>query len=260
MNKLGDAMKGAYPDLAYRFQHVMAVAAAQRSEKIERNGWPDECECDLCGDTGIDPERERFCTCDPGRAKRLHHELSAKWVEVCPARYVDCRIETHPDQEAAQAVRKWVDEGFKQRRNLVLSGPVGTGKSGLALGAMYEIHMQGIGCKFGTFSQILDQLRPRNDDDKAAKRENLDNLTRLGLLVIDDLGTHKESEWTAEQLFDLINGRTSNARPFIITTNWTAKEMAAALDDRLMSRLVEATDVVPVVGPDLRRKQRGVAA
>ena len=242
------------------FEDRIAAANAERLQRIEKYRWPDECECDLCGDTGIDPERERFCSCEPGRAKRLHHELSAKWLEVCPARFVDCRIDTHPDSEAAALVQRWVDRGFDARRNLILTGPVGTGKSGLALGAMYAIHMRGITCKFDTFSQILDQLRPRNDDDKAAKRENLDSLIRKGLLVIDDLGTHKESEWTAEQMFDLINGRTISTRPFIITTNWTTKEMAAALDDRLMSRLVEASDVVPVVGPDLRRKQRGVAA
>lgn len=235
---------------------ISELAVEYRARRIAKHGFPDDCECDLCGDSGIYPEERVFCSCDLGRSKRLHKERADTWPKVCPDRFIDYRIETHPDPEAAELVRKWVDGGFADRRNLILTGPVGTGKSGLALGAMYEIHMRGISCMFDTFSMILDQLRPKDEGDKVAKRANLAGLIRTGLLVIDDLGTHKESEWTAEQLFELINGRTSERRPFIITTNWTTKEMAAALDDRLMSRLVESTDVVPVVGRDLRRGGR----
>lgn len=235
---------------------ISEKAAKMRAHNIAKYGFPDDCECDLCGDGGVVPDKGHFCSCDVGRSMREHRERTDKWPDVCPDRFLDFRIETHPDTQASALVRKWVDSGFADRRNLILTGPVGTGKSGLALGAMYEIHMRGFSCKFDTFSMILDQLRPKDDGDKVAKRENLAGLIRVGLLVIDDLGTHKESEWTAEQLFDLINGRTSQRRPFIITTNWTTKEMAAALDDRLMSRLVESTDVVPVVGRDLRRRGR----
>lgn len=239
-------------------QRVSELAEGRRARRIAKHGFPDDCECDLCGDSGIFPEEKVYCSCDLGRSMRHHRERRDEWPKVCPDRFLEFRIESHPDTAAAEMVRKWVDIGFAKRRNLILTGPVGTGKSGLALGAMYEIHMRGISCKFDTFSMILDQLRPRDEGDKVAKRENLASLIRKGLLVIDDLGTHKESEWTAEQLFDLINGRTSQRKPFIITTNWTTKEMAAALDDRLMSRLVESTDVVAVVGRDLRR--RGAAA
>lgn len=237
-------------------KRISEIAQEYRERRIAKHGFPDDCECDLCGDSGIYPEENVFCSCDLGRSMREHKERTEAWPKVCPDRFLDFRIETHPDQEAAAKVRKWVEHDFGERRNLILSGPVGTGKSGLALGAMYEIHMRNISCKFSTFSMLLDQLRPANDDDKAAKRENLASLIRTGLLVIDDLGTHKESEWTAQQLFDLINGRTSHRRPFIITTNWTVQEMSDALDDRLMSRLAEATDIVPVVGRDLRRRGR----
>lgn len=235
---------------------ISAYADEVRRRRIERHGFAADCECDLCGDSGLEAEKGYFCSCDLGRSMGQTKERLDAWPKVCPARFADCRIETHPDRNAASLVRKWVDVGFSARRNLILSGPVGTGKSGLAVGAMFEIHMRGYACMFETFSLILDQLRPRDDFDKAAKSENLASMIRKRLLVIDDLGTHKESEWTAEQLFDLINGRTSTTRPFIITTNWTTNEMAAALGDRLMSRLVESTDVVPVVGRDLRRNGR----
>ena len=181
--------------------------------------------------------------------------LAEEWQTICPDRYWDMTLDTHPNKEAARKVQKWVDNGFRKRTNLVISGSVGTGKTALALGAMRQIHMRGIGCKFGTFSMILDQLRPRDPQDVSTQRENVDTLSRKGLLVIDDLGTHKETEWTAQMLFDLINERTSNKRPFIITTNLTEEQMKSMLDDRLVSRIAESSEMLTVIGKDMRRKR-----
>jgi DNA replication protein DnaC len=76
------------------------------------------------------------------------------------------------------------------------------------------------------------------------------------LLVIDDLGAAKGSEWVEEINYRLINHRYEHKMPTLITSNLLPKELGAALGERVTSRLVEMADRVVIEGTDRRRNLR----
>lgn len=76
------------------------------------------------------------------------------------------------------------------------------------------------------------------------------------VLVIDDLGSEKPSEWSGERLFTLVNMRYELARGvLIVTSNYRILELAVRIGERTASRLAEMCDVVRFVGPDRRLVQ-----
>lgn len=78
-------------------------------------------------------------------------------------------------------------------------------------------------------------------------------LARCPLLLLDDLGAAKTSEWTEELTYRLINHRYEHMLPTLITTNLPTAELRTALGDRVASRLAEMTERVILTGPDRRR-------
>ncbi|WNI19144.1 LAGLIDADG family homing endonuclease [Actinacidiphila sp. ITFR-21] len=105
-------------------------------------------------------------------------------------------------------------------------------------------------------------LRP-GGSDRGAEAE-LKRLCKIPLLLLDDLGTEKISEWTEEATYRLLNDRYNECRPLIVTSNFpTRSDVGEDLSDRLggriASRLSELTTVVVLEGPDLRRQHRSIA-
>lgn len=161
-------------------------------------------------------------------------------------------------------VTAWASCG-RDAQGLYLSGPVGTGKTQAAWGALAAwCTRTGIAPEhetrscwdtriaptaiFTRMTDLLDDLRPGDD-----ARQRVRDCQRVALLVIDDLGAEKPSEWTQERLYSIIDHRYANCMPLIVTSNLPPKELAAQTGERTASRLAEMCTVVPVTGADRRR-------
>jgi DNA replication protein DnaC len=83
----------------------------------------------------------------------------------------------------------------------------------------------------------------------------MDDHSDTPLLVLDDLGAEKPSEWVAETLYLLIDRRYRKCKPTIITSNLTLNELAAKLDDRISSRIAEMCKIFKMNGKDRRIKK-----
>jgi DNA replication protein DnaC len=75
------------------------------------------------------------------------------------------------------------------------------------------------------------------------------------VLVIDDLGQEKKSEWTNQILYQVINYRYEHMSPIIITTNFTQDELANYLGEAKASRLYEVSYAVPMKGTNYRMEK-----
>lgn len=164
-----------------------------------------------------------------------------------PLRYQGARA-GHP------AVRTWAAAFIEQRpdaRSLLIAGPVGSGKTYQAYGALRAAASCGrnVGFQAVPFADFCAELRPSGGDPEGALRRYRD----AELLLVDDLGAAKNSEWVEETTYRLINARYEAMRPTIFTTNLALPQLAGGLGDRIASRLVEICDVVPLVGADRRR-------
>lgn len=164
-----------------------------------------------------------------------------------PRRYQDARAD-HP------AVLAWAAHFIADRaaaKSLLLAGPVGTGKTYQAYGALRAAASCGraVGIQAVPFADFCAELRPSGTDPEGSLRRYRD----AELLLVDDLGAAKSSEWVEETTYRLINARYEAMRTTVFTTNLAPAQLANGLGDRIASRLVEICNLVPLVGSDRRR-------
>ncbi|WP_328879142.1 ATP-binding protein [Streptomyces sp. NBC_00299] len=224
-----------------------------------------------------------------GIARRLANILTARGID--PAAPLSDPAEPIPALQAAQdriparyraavadhpAVASWVRAiaeagrpgpkgapGIAQGRSLLIVGTTGTGKTHQAYGAIRSLLIAGVRLRWKatTAADLYAELRPRPGHD--GERELMD-LARCPLLIIDDLGAAKNSEWTEEITMRLINRRYNEMLPTLITTNLGMADLRQHIGDRVASRLTEMSDKVILDGPDRRRalaaERRRIAA
>jgi DNA replication protein DnaC len=171
---------------------------------------------------------------------------------------------------AVPEIRAWVDELVTQAieecergypkvrhgRSLVLFGRTGTGKTHPAYGAVFDLALSGVRCRWLVLKavKLFKLLEPRHGIDHEAEFERI---STAGVLVLDDIGAHKSSEWRDETLTRLIDERYEDGRPTLYITNLTAKEFDQLVGERVASRLAECASELVIGGPD-RRRQGGV--
>lgn len=169
-------------------------------------------------------------------------------------------------------VMKWVARqgapDSESRTGLYIAGTLGTGKTHTAWLAAADWcaatenrpHAGGSGIPplvFLRVPDLLDALRPQDDRTQMRVRD----CQEAGLLVLDDLGAEKPSEWAIERLYMIIDHRYAHKLPLIVTTNVPIKRLAGHLSglgapsgpsDRIASRLTQMCTVVTMVGADRR--------
>jgi DNA replication protein DnaC len=150
--------------------------------------------------------------------------------------------------EHPSIVRATIALGRGQLDGLVISGPVGTGKTHEAVAAYRVLVARGmLPAVAVAVPALLDGLRPGRDPV-----ETLDACEGARLLLLDDLAAERATDWTAEVLYRLIDARYARKLPTIITTNATGPMIREALGDRVASRLNGLGMTVVLDGPDRR--------
>ena len=163
----------------------------------------------------------------------------------------------HTDQKNENIARKYVanfDAMRSQGTGLLLCGSVGTGKSFLAAAIANELISQGTPCLMTNFSRIISRISEKFGGDQ----KYLDNLNRFDLLIIDDLGAERDSEYMWEKVMNVIDARYRAGLPLIVTTNLNPKDLYNPSDirrQRVFSRLKEMCIFLEVNGPDRRSKK-----
>jgi DNA replication protein DnaC len=125
---------------------------------------------------------------------------------------------------------------------LLLWGGVGTGKSFFAGCIANALIDQGVPVLMTNFVRILNTLTGMYSQDR---NDFIDSLNKYSLLVLDDLGVERNSEFALEQVFSVIDSRYRSKKPMIVTTNLTLDELKHPTDlahariyDRVLERCV----------------------
>ena len=137
----------------------------------------------------------------------------------------------------------------KQGQGITFWGSVGAGKSHLAACVLKEACIY-CGAYWATEDAIFDTFKA-NCSDPGEEIEYLKTLQRRPLLVIDDMGVRKPSDYVIDRYEAIINARWESSLPTVITTNRTPEQLSE-IYERQMSRLSSNIDV-QVLGPDGRR-------
>ncbi len=154
-------------------------------------------------------------------------------------------------QHARRYVEHWA-EVKAQGQGLLLWGSVGTGKTFAAACIANALTEQGIPVLMTNFSKILNSLSGMFSEDK---NRYLASFKEFDLLIIDDLGIERNSEYAQEQVYNIVDSRYLSRLPFIITTNLTLSKLKNPKDTahaRIYDRILERCAPVLFNGKNYR--------
>lgn len=161
--------------------------------------------------------------------------------------------------------KRYVDswEKYKEQgTGIIFIGRYGTGKTHLAFAIANSLLIQGIPVIYETFINLMEKLKESYNKNELNYYDIMKLYCECDLLIIDDLGKERLSEWVLEKLFQIINTRYENMLPIIITTNYTEQELVKRLSlgsdgktaESLVSRLNEVCLEIDTNFQDYRKK------
>jgi DNA replication protein DnaC len=247
-------------------------------------------QCPVCAGTGwktvdIPGKASRVTRCDCWASGKTEKLLRLAKI---PTRYEHCTLADFDidfpgaNQSLAAARLKagrFVEEYPSEKRGLLFIGHIGVGKTHLAVGIIQElIRSKGIPCLFCDYRSLLKEIIDSyNPSVEATELEVLRPVIEAEVLVLDELGAVKPTQWVWETVSYVINQRYNEQLTTIITTNlpdlpsgslrgtknYTPAENSARdetlgdrITDRMLSRLHEMCFVITLSGNDFRTGPR----
>jgi DNA replication protein DnaC len=238
--------------------------------------------------TNANTNKDRRVTrCDCQLRARAGALLAAARI---PKRYEHCELASYttdfPGAHRSLAFAQLSACKFAQEYDprdgtgLLIIGQIGTGKTHLAVGIIKELILnKGIACLFYDYRELLKEIQ--NSYNAAVQTTELDVLRpvfEIDVLVLDELGAVKPTEWVWDTVSLILNTRYNNNRTTIITTNFEDQPAAGAngsgsavraatraetlgdrIGERMRSRLHEMCRVIKMEGEDFRQKYRSAS-
>ena len=252
-------------------------------------GWIMGEVCSVCEGSGLRVVEEggrmvaRPCECRI--ARRVARMLERARI---PRRYEHCTLENYESgfrgaDRSLKAARLMVErfaEGYPLEtdgKGLLLTGDIGVGKTHVAVGLLRELIVRrGVAGLFYDYRELLKEVQNSYNRDVAATELGiLRPVFEAEVLVLDELGAAKPTDWVWDTVAQILNSRYNERRTTIITTNYAnaAGMMAAAsqagespakramreetlgdrIGERMLSRLQEMCVVVEMRGKDFRQ-------
>lgn len=218
--------------------------------------------CPDCRDTGY-IGREK-CHCLKQAEISLLYEQSGLQEMLANNNFSLLSYEYHTGEDlshfekAVETCKNFTKNFDSDYHNLFFYGTVGTGKSFLSGCVAKELMDQGHSVIYFGATGLFDLLSSTSFDTKnREERQNTySDLYRCDLLIIDDLGTELTNQFTASQLFSLLNERNIGRKATVISTNLSLRELQDRYSDRIFSRITSNFKVCKLTGPDIRIYQK----
>lgn len=237
--------------------------------------------------TGSGKAERRVTRCDCRQRARAESLLSSARI---PRRYEHCELANYdtdfPGAHPSLADAHFLAASFAKKcdphgdKGLLIIGKIGTGKTHLAVGVMKELILnRGIPCLFYDYRELLKEIQ--NSYNTTVQTTELDVLRPVfetDVLVLDELGAVKPTEWVWDTVSLILNTRYNDNRITIITTNfddqpaagvsnWLSPARAASrtetlgdrIGERMRSRLHEMCRIITLDGSDFRQKFRSAS-
>lgn len=264
------SLKSAIPAMVNALEYL-----SSKSNNVEEGDYIGEDGLLYCGKCHtrkqsriniLGEERTPFCMCKC-KAEKVKEEERRREIAKKAEEYRDNAFDDREmlnwtfanddggNERVTNAMKRYCDNFsvfVKQGKGLLLYGDVGRGKTYAAVSVVNELINRGYPCKATDFKRIENDLNDRNTQRNAY----LDEFRKYALLVIDDLGAERKSEYMQEIVYNVIDSRYRWGLPFIVTTNLSIEEIKSPTDmsfKRIYSRILERCHPVLVDGKDRRR-------
>ena len=220
--------------------------------------------CPSCGGTGwelIEGRGVRPCPCK----KSARADLLLAQAQV-PTRFSHCALDNfelvQPSlHRAMMNTKKFVEEYPLVDVGLLYLGRCGVGKTHLAVAALKELIKKGISGLFYDFRDLLKEIQDSyNPNTHTSELKILAPVFEAEVLVLDELGASKPTEWVQETMTHVINKRYNDKKITIFTSNYLDIPLGTSYDEtltdrvgvRLRSRLHEMCRLIMMEGDDYR--------
>ena len=211
-------------------------------------------------------ERTVRCICDCAK-KELEAYKEKQRIEARERRRKICfskpnmeswtfANDNREDEKLSDAMMRYAtqfDDFAKEGRGLLLSGTVGTGKTYFAACIANQLIDDGYWVLMTKIVDFAKKLQSNFSEQKAM----IDDLNRYKLLILDDLGTERNTEYMQEIVFNIVDARYESGLPFIVTTNLSLEEIKKPQDltcSRIYDRILERCFPIEMNGTSKRRK------
>ena len=227
--------------------------------------------CSSCSGTGwefVADKEVRPCPC-----RTREHRAKLLADAHIPKLYSDSRLKTyHPSNGNLSQLRAFnyahtfVRDYPIEDRGILFMGSVGVGKTHLSVSILRGLIGKGISCRFYEYRSLLKEIQNSyNPNTNTTEMRILAPLFEHEVIVLDELGAAKPSEWVQDTIGLIINERYNEKKLTILTTNYLDESQSLAdetLGDRigvrLRSRLYQMCKTVVIEGEDYRRVQWSV--
>lgn len=203
-------------------------------------GLPDVCDCEAAKRTTEEQKAQEEAKEREIEKKRELLRLKARWEDSgMPLAWLDRGLRrwerTEPSQEAAYDAAVSFGASLlagHYPRSLYVVGDIGAGKTFLSSCLCADLMRKGRRVLWRNVSDVLREIRASYDQRNVREAEVIARFTKPPVLILDDLGKERPTEWAMEQLFSIVNARYDDGKPLIVTTNYGGADLVKRLTPR----------------------------
>jgi DNA replication protein DnaC len=200
----------------------------------------------LCGECWTTREQKALQD-GRGRDAWERRREADRLAKIIPSKYHDAEF-TNLKPGAQQHLAAWLETPF----SIYMSGTAGTGKTYTAAALLRAAWGASVhSAAWANVPTLLDELRrSMNQADRTSGQ--IEELCSATVVVLDDIGAEKPSEWVLDRLYVIVNSRYERELPTVFTSNLPLSQLYDRLGSRIASRLAEMTQQFEIGGDDRR--------
>ena len=225
---------------------------------------PEIDECQICYGTGMEVVKgkgARPCVCRKIKSQNGSFEAVRLPQRYDGFHFANYKCQTASQEAAFKLAKSLTMEFPAVDRGLLMMGSVGVGKTHLAVSILKGLTERGFNCRFYEFHSLLKEIQDSyNPNTQTSELSVLSPVLKADVLVLDELGGSKPTDWVRDTMAHIINSRYNDKKLTIFTTNYLddrRNDSEEVLEDRigtrLRSRLFEMCKTVAITGSDYRK-------
>ena len=232
----------------------------ERTSLLREHGYDNDCledyyDCPLCKDEGF--VNGMVCRCYEKLMLKEAYRLSNLGNRIETENFNTISLDVYSEKKYMESIvhkaKLYCKKADSVKKNLLFTGPTGTGKTFLSSCIAKEFLDHGHFVLYLTATKVfhaIDMAKFHPEENGASQLADM--LPECDLLIIDDLGTEYGFGYPQSQLFDILETRTMNGKHTVISTNMDLNELNQKYSPRLVSRILGNYDIFVFQGKDLR--------